>query len=66
LPQRGSRLLGLVAHPILVETGPEPIAGSTRLKAGTAQKVVLNLWSTLVMVQLGRVHEGADGRYARK
>lgn len=54
----GSRLLGLAAHPVLVETGSEPIAGSTRLKAGTAQKVVLNLFSTLVMLQLGRVHDG--------
>ncbi len=54
----GGRLLGLAAHPILVETGAEPLAGSTRLKAGTAQKVVLNLFSTLVMLQLGRVHEG--------
>jgi N-acetylmuramic acid 6-phosphate etherase len=54
----GGRLLGLAKHPILVETGAEPLAGSTRLKAGTAQKVVLNLFSTLVMLQLGRVHDG--------
>jgi N-acetylmuramic acid 6-phosphate etherase len=54
----GSRLLGLAAHPILAETGAEPVAGSTRMKAGTAQKVVLNLFSTLVMLQLGRVHAG--------
>jgi N-acetylmuramic acid 6-phosphate etherase len=54
----GSPLLALADHPILVETGGEPIAGSTRLKAGTAQKVVLNLFSTLVMLQIGRVHEG--------
>ncbi len=54
----GGRLLGLATHPILVATGAEPIAGSTRLKAGTAQKVVLNLFSTLVMLQLGRVHAG--------
>jgi N-acetylmuramic acid 6-phosphate etherase len=44
--------------PILVETGAEVIAGSTRLKAGTAQKIVLNLFSTLVMVRLGRIHDG--------
>jgi N-acetylmuramic acid 6-phosphate etherase len=44
--------------PILLHTGPEPIAGSTRMKAGTAQRVVLNLLSTLVMIRLGRVHEG--------
>jgi N-acetylmuramic acid 6-phosphate etherase len=41
---------------IEVPTGPEIIAGSTRLKAGTAQKVVLNAISTLVMVQLGRTY----------
>lgn len=54
----GAPLLALAAHPILVETGGEPVAGSTRLKAGTAQKIVLNLFSTLVMVRLGRVHHG--------
>jgi N-acetylmuramic acid 6-phosphate etherase len=43
---------------ILLDTGPEPIAGSTRMKAGTAQRVALNLLSTLVMIRLGRVHEG--------
>jgi N-acetylmuramic acid 6-phosphate etherase len=51
-------LLAAVAHPILVETGAEAIAGSTRMKAGTAQKVVLNLLSTLLMVRLGRIHRG--------
>lgn len=45
-------------HPILVETGAEVIAGSTRMKAGTAQKVVLNLLSSLIMVRMGRVHDG--------
>jgi N-acetylmuramic acid 6-phosphate etherase len=54
----GGRLLDLAAHPILVATGAEPLAGSTRLKAGTAQKIVLNLFSTLLMVRLGRVHRG--------
>ncbi len=51
-------LLAAAAHPILVETGAEAIAGSTRLQAGTAQKVVLNLFSTLLMVRMGRVHRG--------
>src|SRR5207245_7173250 len=37
-------------------TGPEVITGSTRLKAGTAQKLVLNMLSTLAMVQLGKVY----------
>jgi N-acetylmuramic acid 6-phosphate etherase len=45
-------------HPILVETGEEVVAGSTRMKAGTAQKIVLNLLSTLVMIRLGRVYRG--------
>jgi N-acetylmuramic acid 6-phosphate etherase len=39
------------------DTGPEAISGSTRLKAGTAQKMVLNLLSTASMVRLGRVYE---------
>jgi N-acetylmuramic acid 6-phosphate etherase len=51
-------LLAAAAHPIVVVTGAEAIAGSTRMKAGTAQKVILNLFSTLVMVRLGRVHRG--------
>jgi N-acetylmuramic acid 6-phosphate etherase len=54
----GAPLLSAVEHPILVETGAEVIAGSTRMKAGTAQKVVLNLFSTLVMIRLGRVYRG--------
>ena len=45
-------------HPIWLDTGAEPIAGSTRMKAGTAQRVALNLLSTLVMIHLGRVHRG--------
>ncbi len=53
-----SRLLHTAELPILLETGPEVIAGSTRLKAGTAQKAALNLFSTLLMVRLGRVHDG--------
>jgi N-acetylmuramic acid 6-phosphate etherase len=51
--------LFLVArHRIMVETGAEVIAGSTRMKAGTAQKIVLNLFSTSLMVKLGRVYRG--------
>jgi N-acetylmuramic acid 6-phosphate etherase len=45
-------------YPICLDTGAEPIAGSTRMKAGTAQRVTLNLLSTLVMIRLGHVHEG--------
>ena len=51
-------ILGASDHPILVETGSEVLAGSTRMKAGTAQKAVLNMVSTQVMVRLGRVHGG--------
>ncbi|MBE7211355.1 MAG: N-acetylmuramic acid 6-phosphate etherase [Gluconacetobacter diazotrophicus] len=43
---------------VTVATGAEPIAGSTRMRAGTAQKVVLNLLSTALMTGLGRVHAG--------
>jgi N-acetylmuramic acid 6-phosphate etherase len=49
-----SALAAAVDRTIEVLTGPELLAGSTRLKAGTAQKVVLNTLSTLVMIQLGR------------
>ena len=41
--------------PVEVVTGPEFVTGSTRMKAGTAQKLVLNMISTSVMIQLGRV-----------
>jgi N-acetylmuramic acid 6-phosphate etherase len=54
----GTPLLQSVAHPILLDTGPEIVAGSTRMKAGTAQKIALNTFSTAVMVRLGRVHAG--------
>jgi N-acetylmuramic acid 6-phosphate etherase len=54
----GAPLFDVARHRLLVETGAEVIAGSTRMKAGTAQKIVLNLFSTAVMVQLGRVHDG--------
>lgn len=53
-----SPLLAVAHHPILIETGGEVIAGSTRMKAGTAQKVVLNLLSTAIMIRLGRVYRG--------
>lgn len=53
-----SPLLNNAQYPILVETGAEVIAGSTRMKAGTAQKVVLNLLSTALMMRMGRVYRG--------
>lgn len=49
-------LLRSAKYPVLVETGRELIAGSTRMKAGTAQKVVLNMISTGIMLRLGRVY----------
>lgn len=51
-------LLSTAEHPILAATGSEAIAGSTRMKAGTAQKVILNLLSTAIMLRLGRVYHG--------
>ncbi len=54
----GAPLLAAARFPVCVETGSELIAGSTRMKAGTAQKVVLNLISTGIMVRLGRVYRG--------
>jgi N-acetylmuramic acid 6-phosphate etherase len=54
----GAPLFDVARHHILVETGAEVIAGSTRMKAGTAQKIVLNLFSTAVMVKLNRVYRG--------
>ncbi len=54
----GSALLRASGHPVLVETGAEAVAGSTRMKAGTAQKAALTMFSTLLMVRLGRVWRG--------
>jgi N-acetylmuramic acid 6-phosphate etherase len=51
---RDSELAGLVDHEIAVAVGPEVLAGSTRLKAGTAQKLVLNMISTLAMIRIGK------------
>jgi N-acetylmuramic acid 6-phosphate etherase len=44
-------------YPIEVVVGPEFVTGSTRMKSGTAQKLVLNMISTTVMIQLGRVED---------
>jgi N-acetylmuramic acid 6-phosphate etherase len=54
----GSPLLGLSDRPVLLDSGPEVIAGSTRMGAGTAQKCALGLVSTLVATRLGHVHGG--------
>jgi N-acetylmuramic acid 6-phosphate etherase len=55
---RGTPILEESNHAIFLDTGPEPIAGSTRLKAGTAQKITLNALSTTLMILLGRVYRG--------
>ena len=54
----GSELAGLAEHPVTIATGGEAVAGSTRMKAGTAQKIALNLLSTLVMARMGRTRDG--------
>lgn len=66
--QRGATTVAVTSNPrspaarqaqiaIVPNTGPEAVTGSTRLKAGTAQKMVLNMLSTAAMVRLGRVYE---------
>lgn len=52
-----SPLARVAEHTIVLATGPEALAGSTRLKAATAQKIALNAISTAVMVRLGKVHD---------
>jgi N-acetylmuramic acid 6-phosphate etherase len=75
--QKGAATIGVTANPdspmrglvdveIAVSVGPEVIAGSTRLKAGTAQKLVLNMLSTATMVKLGRVFSGLMVHMAMK
>jgi N-acetylmuramic acid 6-phosphate etherase len=54
----GTPILKEADHAIWLDTGAEPIAGSTRLKAGTAQRITLNVFSSLVMILLGRVYDG--------
>jgi N-acetylmuramic acid 6-phosphate etherase len=51
----GGPIAAEAKYPVEVITGPEFVTGSTRMKAGTAQKLVLNMISTTVMIQLGRV-----------
>ena len=52
---QGSPLSTAADYPIEVVVGPEFVTGSTRMKSGTAQKLVLNMISTAVMIQIGRV-----------
>lgn len=51
-----SEMEAIADHPIVIEVGPEVITGSTRMKAGSAQKMVLNMLSTASMIQLGKVY----------
>jgi len=53
----GAPISDAADHPIEVVVGPEFVTGSTRMKSGTAQKLVLNMISTSVMIQLGRVED---------
>src|SRR5271166_1034201 len=55
---RDTPILKEADYPIWLDTGAEPIAGSTRMKAGTAQRVTLNVFSSVVMILLGRVYNG--------
>jgi N-acetylmuramic acid 6-phosphate etherase len=52
---KGSTLAQLARFPVEVVVGPEFVTGSTRMKSGTAQKLVLNMISTVLMIRLGRV-----------
>lgn len=68
---RNAPLFGKADVAVLIETPPEVIAGSTRMGAGTAQKIALNMMSTLAAIHLGHVHDGymvsltADNRKLR-
>lgn len=53
----GAPLIEHADFPIVVQVGPEFLTGSTRMKSGTAQKLVLNMISTSVMIKLGRVQD---------
>ena len=52
---KGSKLAQVASFPVEIEVGPEFVTGSTRMKSGTAQKLVLNMISTAVMIRLGKV-----------
>ena len=54
---QGSPLVQVADYPIEVVVGPEVLTGSSRMKAGTAQKLVLNMITTTTMIQLGKVKD---------
>ncbi len=53
---RGSRTFAHADHAILVDVGPEIVSGSTRMKSGTAAKLVLNMITTAAMIRMGKVY----------
>lgn len=53
----GQPLADMAQYPVVLETGPEFISGSTRMKAGTATKLVLNMISSALMIRLGHVED---------
>lgn len=52
----GSRTFNYADHAVYLDVGPEVITGSTRMKAGTAQKLVLNMLSTVSMIRIGKIY----------
>ena len=56
---QGSPVAAVCDYPVEVVVGPEFVTGSTRMKSGTAQKLVLNMLSTSVMIKLGRVEDNS-------
>jgi N-acetylmuramic acid 6-phosphate etherase len=54
---RDSKVFSLVKHRLYVDVGPEVVTGSTRMKSGTAQKLILNMLSTASMIRLGKVYK---------
>ncbi|MDR1972129.1 MAG: N-acetylmuramic acid 6-phosphate etherase [Treponema sp.] len=52
-----SKTFERVRHPLYVDVGPEVVTGSTRMKSGTAQKLILNMISTASMIRLGKVYK---------
>jgi N-acetylmuramic acid 6-phosphate etherase len=53
---RGSRIFNHADRKIFIDVGPEIVTGSTRMKSGTAQKLVLNMITTTAMIKLGKVY----------
>jgi N-acetylmuramic acid 6-phosphate etherase len=53
----GSKTFDLAGHRLLVNVGPEVVTGSTRMKSGTAQKLILNMLSTASMIRIGKVYK---------